>query len=137
MRLILTNLAKFGEFLSGQSYNIAEVNIDTELYLQYLCFDIGQLSWDEDGLTSLIKVLLLYVSNALCILKSKEHQESLSDESLILKCLELDRALIIFSDLNDKAKSYLQYHCLVEFEYRLLTSRPSVPMFLQVYSIVW
>ena len=132
MRQILLNLAKFREFLTHQLNSKMEIDIDTELFLQYLIYDAKELLWEDDGLSSLIKILLLYVSNTLCIIKNREHSNGLSDELLILRCLELDRALIISSSLDNKLKSYLQYHCLIEFEYRLLIFPETVRGFLEV-----
>jgi len=137
MRVVLNNIKKFGEFMRHQE-NASEVNIDTELFLQFTIYDVKELALDNDLLLSLIKTLLLYVSNTLCLLKSKEHNESesLSNVTLILKCLELNRLLLFNSDLDNKAQSFIQYHCLLEFEYRMLASPATIRLFLDVLSLI-
>lgn len=133
MKLILNNLAKFGEFLQNQEAT-EETDIDAELFLQFATENIKDIILEDSSTTSLIKILLLYISNALCMLKRKDLSpiDALSNQELILKCLELNRSLLINNRLDDKAKSFLQYHCLIEFEYLIITSPESVRIFLEV-----
>lgn len=135
MKLILSNLPKFGEFLKDQEI-IEETDIDTELLLQFAIVNIKDVSIEDSSTMSLIKTLLLYISNALCMLKRKDISmtDTLSNQALILKCLELNRSLLINTCLDEKVKSFLQYHCLIEFEYLLITAPESIRVFLEVFS---
>ena len=135
MKLILSNLPKFGEFLRNQEV-VEESDIDTELLLQFAISNIKDIAIEDSSTMSLIKTLLLYISNALCMLKRKDSStaDTLSNQALILKCLELNRSLLINTCFDDKAKSFLQYHCLIEFEYLIVTSPESIRVFLEVFS---
>ncbi len=130
MSIILNNLGIFGDFVGDNNPN----NLEIDLFLQFCLDRIKEIYIDENMLLSLIKTLLLYVSNTLCLLKNKKNSESenLIDNTIVLKCLELNQALIANSDSNSKAHSYLQYHCLVEFEYRILVCPETTRMFLDV-----
>jgi len=126
MSIILNNLGLFGDFVGDNNPKDLEIN----LFLQFCLDRTKEIYIEENMLLSLIKTLLLYVSNTLCLLKNK--QNNLIDNTIVLKCLELNQALITNSDSNTKAFSYLQYHSLVEFEYRILVCPETTRMFLDV-----
>jgi len=132
MAIILNNLDIFGAFLD----NTNDMNVEIELFLEFCHEKRTSLLIEENMLLSLVKTLLLFVSNTLCLLKRKENPilktENLFDSNIVLKCLELNRGLIANSDLDNKVHSYLQYHCLVEFEYRILVCPETTRIFLDV-----